>query len=54
MESKPNKTQLILMLEQMVKGYENLPSHAMASPVSHYDLCSSLMLILEILRASED
>jgi hypothetical protein len=53
-DSKTNKAHLILMLEQMIKGYENLPSQAMLAPVTHYDLRSSLILILELFRASDD
>ena len=46
---KPNKKELIEMLERMVKTIEELPATAMQTYINHYDFGSSLMLILSIL-----
>ena len=43
--SKPNKKDLIDMLLEMSKSYDNLPEHAMYSPVTHSDLVSVLTLL---------
>ncbi len=48
---KPNKKELLDMLEEMIKSYETLPEHALHAPVSHSDLVSSLILLSAILRA---
>lgn len=48
---KPNKKQLVDMLDEMIKSYDRLPENAMSAPVSNYDLVSSLMLLLAILRS---
>ena len=45
------KKDLLEMLENSIKSYENLPPQAMTSHVTNYDLCSSLMLLLAILRS---
>ncbi len=50
---KPNKKQLLDMLDEMIKNIENLPSHVMTSPINHYDYCSLLLLLSSIFR-SED
>lgn len=47
---KPNKKELLNMLEEMIKSYERLPEHAMLSPVTQSDLVASLLLLLSILR----
>ncbi len=52
-EKRPTKEELITMLEEMIKNIESLPSHAMTAPITHYDLCSSLLLIASIFRAKE-
>jgi len=54
MNQRKDKDQLIQMLEQMIQSYKNLPSEAMQIPITNYDLCSSLTLILEIFRADSD
>lgn len=48
----PKKEELIDMLDQMIKTYENLPQHALHQPVSYYDHLSLLLLMSSILRAS--
>lgn len=47
----PTKEELISMLEEMAKSYENLPQHAMLNPVTNYDLASSLLLISQVFKA---
>ena len=47
---KPSKNDLIDMLDEMVKNIENLPNNAMLTPITHYDLCSALILISSILK----
>ena len=51
MDQKPSKEELLGMMEEMIKNIERLPAGAMVSPITHYDLCSSLMLILSIFRS---
>jgi len=51
--SKPTKSDLMKMLDEMIKNYENLPDNAMSTPITHYDFCSSLLLISSILRATD-
>jgi hypothetical protein len=50
-DSKPNKKQLIEMLERDIANMEGLPQSAMVSPVTHYDLVSSLMIVLAIFKS---
>lgn len=52
-DKKPSKKELLSMLEEMIKSYENLPPHAMFSYPSNSDLASALMLVLAVFR-SED
>lgn len=44
------KDDKIKMLEEMVKNIENLPQHAMAAPINHYDLFNYMAMILSILK----
>ncbi len=48
--NKPNKKELLAMLDEMIKNIEGLPEQAMITPVTHYDLLSALMLIASILK----
>ncbi len=50
---KPKKAELIQMLSEMVNSYERLPQHALMTPITHYDLLSSLLIVLEIFEAKE-
>lgn len=50
METKPDKKELIRMLEEMIKNLEGLPPHVMSGPINHYDFLSSLYLLIEVLR----
>lgn len=49
--SKPSKEELLEILDEMIKSYENLPDHAMNSPINHYDMLSVLLLVSSILRS---
>lgn len=51
MEEKPTKKELLDMLDEMIKSFDNLPTHAMLSFVTQSDLCSALMLVSAILRS---
>jgi hypothetical protein len=48
---KPNKQDLLDMLDEMIGNIEKLPSNAMSLPVNHYDLASALVLLSSILRS---
>lgn len=47
---KPTKKEMIESLENMIRSLENLPDHAMESPVNHYDLYTYLILIVQIFK----
>ena len=47
---KPTKTELINMLEEMIKNIDGLPQHAMTSPINHYDFSSLLILLLALFK----
>lgn len=48
---KLSKEELLSMLAEMIKSFENLPPQALSTPVTHYDLLSALLLVSAILRA---
>jgi len=48
---KPTREDKLKMLDEMIKSYENLPSHAIQSPVTGYDLVSALLLVKSILES---
>lgn len=50
--SNPSKDDLLGMLNTMIKNIEELPPQAMATPVTHYDLVSALLLVAALFRAS--
>lgn len=50
-ELKPDRTQMLNMLDEMIKSYDNLPQHAMITPINHYDFCSALVLLASIFKA---
>ena len=52
--SKPNKKELLEMLDNMIKTYEALPPHAMQAPINHYDFASSLILLSSLFKADLD
>lgn len=47
---KLTREQQLDMLESMVNNIENLPKHAMDSPINHYDFYSYMLLIVSILK----
>lgn len=51
-DNKPNKEELLNLLNEMVKNIENLPPPAMQASVNHYDLYSFMILVYSILRES--
>lgn len=48
---KPSKAELLDLLDNMIERIEELPANAMSMPITHYDFCSSLILLASILRA---
>jgi hypothetical protein len=48
---KPSKEELIAMLEEMIKSYENMPHWAMHQPVSHADQLSLLMIVSSLFKS---
>jgi hypothetical protein len=51
--SRPTKKELISMLDEMIKSYENLPPNAMYSNPTHFDIYSALLLVLALFRAED-
>jgi hypothetical protein len=47
---KLTKEDLITTIVEMRKSIENLPSHAMQSPLTHYDMLSLLMLLESLFK----
>lgn len=41
---------LLSTIEEMIKTVENMPQHALSSPISHYDYCNLLMLMCSLLK----
>lgn len=48
---KPNKKELIKLLDEMIKNIESLPPQAMHTSVTQFDLASALLLVSAIFRA---
>ena len=48
---KPNRSDLLDMLSEMIRNIEKMPSHAMTLPINHYDFASLLILISALLKA---
>lgn len=47
----PTREDKLKMLDEMIKSYENLPSHVLQSPITGYDLISLMLLISSILKS---
>lgn len=47
----PTKEELLGILNDMIKSYENLPKHALLAPVSHADQLSLLMLVTSLFKS---
>lgn len=52
-EPKITRQDLIDNLEMMIKSIEELPAHAMISPINHYDF-TSLLILLHGIFSMED
>ncbi len=58
-KQKPKKkrserfTELLEMLDEMNKNFDNLPTHAQFSQVTQIDLNSALLLIAELFREQQ-
>lgn len=46
------KEELLKILDEMINTYENLPQHALITPVTHYDFTSLLLLVRELFRSA--
>lgn len=54
-ESTPlTRDQLLDMLQELVQSYDRMPSHAMMTPITHYEMQSLSILLLSILRTSNN
>jgi hypothetical protein len=51
---KPTRKEMLDMLDEIIKRFEDLPQHAMLSPISHSDFCSLLLLLSAIFRSDSD
>lgn len=54
MSDRPNKEDLIFMLDEMIKNIEKLPSYIMTTPINHYDYVSLLMVLSSIFKSDLD
>ncbi len=52
--SRPTRTEMIDMLDEMAKNIERLPQHAMLQPITHADHYSLILLLVALLRCPED
>ena len=48
---KPSRSDLIEMLDQMIKNIDGLPTNAMLTPINHYDFCSLLILLSAMFKS---
>ncbi len=48
--SKPDRQQLLEMLDEMIKSIENLPPQAMNTYATQYDLYSFMLIVQSILK----
>ncbi len=51
MEKRLSRKEHMEILDEMIKNIENLPSHAMSNPVTHYDLLSLMLLLQSVFRS---
>jgi hypothetical protein len=52
--AKPDRRGIFDACQEMIKSYRELPSGAMLTPVTHYDLISVLLLLSASLRVGLD
>lgn len=50
-KTKPNKAEIKLLVDEMIKNYENLPQQAMYAPTTHADVLSVLLILSTMLAA---
>ena len=48
---KPTREEKLRMLDEMIKSYESLPTHALNAPITGYDLVSALLLVKSLFEA---
>ena len=48
---RPNREELLQMLDGMRENIERLPPHALAGPINHYDFSSLLLLLSALFKA---
>ena len=53
-KERPRKEELVNMLYEIGKSYEQLPEIAKVNPVNHYDLETVIMLVVAIMRAEKE
>lgn len=46
--SKPSRKELLEGMDEFIKSFERLPTHAMLAPVTHSDLLSVLSILREL------
>lgn len=49
----PTKAEVLEQVDMMIKAIENMPSHGLHQPVTHYDLLSILIVVSASLRAKD-
>ncbi len=49
-DDMPKKAELVDMLKEMIKSYDNLPDHALLTPCTNLDMKNALLVIYGILR----
>lgn len=52
-DGKPDKKELIGMLQEMIDRIESLPPAAMTTPINHYDFCAALILLKSVISSGE-
>jgi hypothetical protein len=52
-QNKLSRKEQIAMLESMVKNIENLPHHAMETPINHADFYAYFLILISILKTSD-
>jgi hypothetical protein len=50
---KLSRADLLEMLDEMGKGIERLPQHAMMQPITHADHYALILILLQIMRAED-
>lgn len=51
--SKLTRQELIYEIKELIKNIQNLPNHAMQTPLNHYDYLSILMLFASLLDCND-